>query len=73
MGDFLKKKPQYSYTIRLLRDSKAYWPGFFALLVLAGISALLQTRVSLLWGELVDGGIMGDKTTVASSFLYLAV
>ena len=69
----MKNKPHSFYTIRLLRDSRAYWPGFAALLLLAGISALLQARVSLLWGELVDGGIMGDKAAVASSFLYLAV
>lgn len=69
----MKEKPHSFYTIRLLRDSRAYWPGFAALLLLAGISALLQAGVSLLWGELVDGGIMGDKAAVVSSFLYLAV
>ncbi len=66
-------KTPHFYTVRLIRDSRRYWPGFVALILLAGVSALLQTRVSLLWGELVDGGIQGDRAAVSVSFLGLLV
>lgn len=64
----MDKKSPHSYTVRLIRDSRTYWPGLAMLTVLAGLSALLQTRSSLLWGELVDSGIIRDRTAVSSSF-----
>lgn len=64
----MDKKTPHSYTVRLIRDSRTYWPGLAMLTVLAGLSALLQTRSSLLWGELVDSGIIRDLTAVSSSF-----
>lgn len=36
------KTPHFD-TVRLIRDSRKYWSGFAALILLAGVSALLQT------------------------------